>query len=88
MDIVRTACLDAAGVTHGAVCPVDVVKTRMQLEPEKYNPPPRPTPFGHYGMRESAPDSVGAKHSAPWALAAAQPLFHNVSHTFWRPDLV
>lgn len=25
------------GVTHGAVCPVDVVKTRMQLEPQKYN---------------------------------------------------
>jgi solute carrier family 25 phosphate transporter 3 len=24
-------------VTHGAVCPVDVVKTRMQLEPQKYN---------------------------------------------------
>lgn len=24
-------------VTHGAVCPVDVVKTRMQLEPTKYN---------------------------------------------------
>jgi len=23
--------------THGAVCPVDVVKTRMQLEPQKYN---------------------------------------------------
>jgi len=25
------------GLTHGAVCPVDVVKTRMQLEPAKYN---------------------------------------------------
>jgi len=25
------------GLTHGAVCPVDVVKTRMQLEPTKYN---------------------------------------------------
>jgi solute carrier family 25 phosphate transporter 3 len=24
-------------VTHGAVCPIDVVKTRMQLEPQKYN---------------------------------------------------
>jgi len=24
-------------ITHGAVCPVDVVKTRMQLEPTKYN---------------------------------------------------
>jgi len=24
-------------VTHGAVCPIDVVKTRMQLQPEKYN---------------------------------------------------
>lgn len=24
-------------VTHGAVCPVDVVKTRMQLDPQKYN---------------------------------------------------
>eukprot|EP00416_Gambierdiscus_australes_P032934 CAMPEP_0171091198 /NCGR_PEP_ID=MMETSP0766_2-20121228/32286_1 /TAXON_ID=439317 /ORGANISM="Gambierdiscus australes, Strain CAWD 149" /LENGTH=342 /DNA_ID=CAMNT_0011549267 /DNA_START=6 /DNA_END=1034 /DNA_ORIENTATION=- len=24
------------GVTHGAVCPVDVVKTRIQLEPERY----------------------------------------------------
>jgi solute carrier family 25 phosphate transporter 3 len=24
-------------VTHGAMCPVDVVKTRIQLEPEKYN---------------------------------------------------
>jgi solute carrier family 25 phosphate transporter 3 len=24
-------------VTHAAVCPVDVVKTRIQLEPEKYN---------------------------------------------------
>merc|ERR1719386_130554 len=23
--------------THGAVCPVDVVKTRIQLEPQKYN---------------------------------------------------
>lgn len=23
-------------VTHGAVCPIDVVKTRIQLEPEKY----------------------------------------------------
>jgi len=25
------------GVTHGAVCPVDVVKTRIQLDPVKYN---------------------------------------------------
>jgi solute carrier family 25 phosphate transporter 3 len=25
------------GLTHGAVCPVDVVKTRIQLEPQKYN---------------------------------------------------
>jgi hypothetical protein len=25
------------GVTHGALCPVDVVKTRMQLSPEIYN---------------------------------------------------
>jgi len=25
------------GITHGAVCPVDVVKTRIQLEPEVYN---------------------------------------------------
>merc|ERR1719453_1090215 len=25
------------GFTHGAVCPVDVVKTRIQLEPEVYN---------------------------------------------------
>eukprot|EP00933_Yihiella_yeosuensis_P013963 TRINITY_DN1270_c0_g1_i3.p1 TRINITY_DN1270_c0_g1~~TRINITY_DN1270_c0_g1_i3.p1 ORF type:complete len:310 (-),score=83.41 TRINITY_DN1270_c0_g1_i3:186-1115(-) len=25
------------GFTHGAVCPVDVVKTRMQLDPVKYN---------------------------------------------------
>jgi len=25
------------GFTHGAVCPIDVVKTRMQLEPAKYN---------------------------------------------------
>ena len=24
-------------VTHGAMCPVDVVKTRMQLEPQVYN---------------------------------------------------
>lgn len=24
-------------ITHGAVCPIDVVKTRMQLEPAKYN---------------------------------------------------
>jgi len=24
-------------VTHGAMCPVDVVKTRIQLQPEKYN---------------------------------------------------
>mmetsp|Transcript_25781 Transcript_25781/g.62350 ORF Transcript_25781/g.62350 Transcript_25781/m.62350 type:complete len:308 (+) Transcript_25781:62-985(+) len=24
-------------VTHGGMCPVDVVKTRIQLEPEKYN---------------------------------------------------
>lgn len=25
------------GVTHGALCPVDVVKTRIQLDPQKYN---------------------------------------------------
>lgn len=25
------------GITHAALCPVDVVKTRMQLEPAKYN---------------------------------------------------
>jgi len=25
------------GVTHGALCPVDVVKTRIQLDPVKYN---------------------------------------------------
>ena len=25
------------GVTHGGLCPVDVVKTRIQLQPEKYN---------------------------------------------------
>jgi len=25
------------GITHGAVCPVDVVKTRIQLNPTKYN---------------------------------------------------
>eukprot|EP00293_Proteomonas_sulcata_P019977 CAMPEP_0184311914 /NCGR_PEP_ID=MMETSP1049-20130417/46154_1 /TAXON_ID=77928 /ORGANISM="Proteomonas sulcata, Strain CCMP704" /LENGTH=348 /DNA_ID=CAMNT_0026627687 /DNA_START=27 /DNA_END=1073 /DNA_ORIENTATION=+ len=25
------------GITHGAVCPIDVVKTRIQLEPEVYN---------------------------------------------------
>merc|ERR1712217_152858 len=25
------------GFTHGAVCPVDVVKTRIQLDPQKYN---------------------------------------------------
>jgi len=25
------------GVTHGALCPVDVVKTRMQLNPDKYS---------------------------------------------------
>jgi len=25
------------GITHGALCPVDVVKTRMQLNPAKYN---------------------------------------------------
>jgi solute carrier family 25 phosphate transporter 3 len=25
------------GITHGALCPVDVVKTRIQLEPLKYN---------------------------------------------------
>merc|ERR1712066_142108 len=25
------------GFTHGAVCPVDVVKTRIQLEPQRYN---------------------------------------------------
>jgi len=24
-------------ITHGALCPVDVVKTRIQLEPQKYN---------------------------------------------------
>ena len=24
-------------VTHGALCPVDVVKTRIQLDPAKYN---------------------------------------------------
>lgn len=24
-------------ITHGAVCPIDVVKTRMQLDPQKYN---------------------------------------------------
>lgn len=24
-------------ITHGALCPVDVVKTRIQLQPEKYN---------------------------------------------------
>eukprot|EP00672_Neobodo_designis_P026021 CAMPEP_0174851216 /NCGR_PEP_ID=MMETSP1114-20130205/22340_1 /TAXON_ID=312471 /ORGANISM="Neobodo designis, Strain CCAP 1951/1" /LENGTH=55 /DNA_ID=CAMNT_0016085737 /DNA_START=46 /DNA_END=209 /DNA_ORIENTATION=+ len=24
-------------VTHGAMCPVDVVKSRIQLQPEKYN---------------------------------------------------
>ena len=24
-------------ITHGALCPVDVVKTRMQLDPVKYN---------------------------------------------------
>merc|ERR1719446_1919297 len=24
-------------VTHAAVCPIDVVKTRIQLEPQKYN---------------------------------------------------
>lgn len=24
-------------VTHGSVCPIDVVKTRMQLDPVKYN---------------------------------------------------
>ena len=24
-------------ITHGSVCPIDVVKTRMQLEPTKYN---------------------------------------------------
>lgn len=24
-------------VTHGALCPVDVVKTRIQLDPVKYN---------------------------------------------------
>ena len=34
-------------ITHGAVCPVDVVKTRMQLEPEVRRPPsphPRHSP--------------------------------------------
>ena len=25
------------GVTHGALCPIDVVKTRIQLEPNLYN---------------------------------------------------
>lgn len=25
------------GITHGALCPVDVVKTRIQLDPVKYN---------------------------------------------------
>ena len=25
------------GITHGGLCPVDVVKTRIQLQPEKYN---------------------------------------------------
>ena len=25
------------GVTHGALCPVDVVKTRIQLDPVQYN---------------------------------------------------
>ena len=25
------------GVTHGALCPIDVVKTRIQLEPQVYN---------------------------------------------------
>jgi len=25
------------GITHGAVCPIDVVKTRIQLQPEVYN---------------------------------------------------
>lgn len=25
------------GITHGAVCPVDVVKTRIQLDPVTYN---------------------------------------------------
>jgi len=25
------------GITHGAVCPLDVVKTRIQLQPEVYN---------------------------------------------------
>ncbi|CAM9757151.1 unnamed protein product [Chrysoparadoxa australica] len=29
--------LCCAGVTHGALCPVDVVKTRIQLDPVKYN---------------------------------------------------
>lgn len=24
-------------ITHGALCPVDVVKTRIQLDPVKYN---------------------------------------------------
>ena len=24
-------------ITHGALCPVDVVKTRIQLDPAKYN---------------------------------------------------
>jgi len=26
-------------ITHGAVCPIDVVKTRMQLDPVTYNKP-------------------------------------------------
>lgn len=25
------------GITHGAMCPIDVVKTRIQLEPQTYN---------------------------------------------------
>lgn len=31
--------------THGALCPVDVVKTRMQLEPEVLVPRACPPPF-------------------------------------------
>jgi hypothetical protein len=36
---VRFALAGALGcaVTHGALTPVDVVKTRIQLEPEVYN---------------------------------------------------
>ena len=37
-------------ITHGALTPVDVVKTRMQLEPEVYNRVRRPirSPTGRY----------------------------------------